>query len=200
MIDGGGHTKRLVACYTNYSNTMGSSGRFTHLYSFQLVFVHFTFMGINYFINVAPNHDTYETYQNHPETAKGSEPIDWGEQQVTDFFLVSSHTERYTHTLPLVLLVSIFYRNPLELFTHSRALSWFSLGSREYTFLVFAHHLTFWLPCSFYLKVRCSGNHNTDGGIVSQLVTELWGGMNYQVYPCSNSAHCFRVLIRCSPD
>lgn len=43
------------------------------------------FMGISYFFNVLPNHDTESTLQNHPEPSK---KIDWGEQQVSFLFFI----------------------------------------------------------------------------------------------------------------
>eukprot|EP00011_Vannellida_sp_DIVA3-517-6-12_P005720 CAMPEP_0114624322 /NCGR_PEP_ID=MMETSP0168-20121206/10708_1 /TAXON_ID=95228 ORGANISM="Vannella sp., Strain DIVA3 517/6/12" /NCGR_SAMPLE_ID=MMETSP0168 /ASSEMBLY_ACC=CAM_ASM_000044 /LENGTH=463 /DNA_ID=CAMNT_0001835595 /DNA_START=36 /DNA_END=1424 /DNA_ORIENTATION=- len=44
-----------------------------------LLFFNYTLMGISYFLNVAPNHDTKSTLDNHPKT---NEAIDWGEHQV----------------------------------------------------------------------------------------------------------------------
>jgi len=41
--------------------------------------LNYTFMGISYFLNVAPNHDTLDTQKNHPEAHA---QMDWGEQQV----------------------------------------------------------------------------------------------------------------------
>lgn len=41
--------------------------------------LNYTFMGISYFLNVAPNHDTVNTLKNHPDHNKIT---DWGEQQV----------------------------------------------------------------------------------------------------------------------
>lgn len=45
-------------------------------------FLNYTFMGISYFLNVAPNHDTENTLKNHPEH---NEILDWGEHQVSFF-------------------------------------------------------------------------------------------------------------------
>jgi len=89
----------------------------------KLLFAHGTMMGISYFANVAPNHDTHDTFKNHPAPRQpNGEPLDWGEQQV-----------------------------------------------------------------------RCSGNHSTDGGVISTLVTHLWGGMNYQIehhlFPAVSHTH-----------
>eukprot|EP01095_Lingulamoeba_sp_RSL-Kostka_P014949 TRINITY_DN670_c0_g2_i1.p1 TRINITY_DN670_c0_g2~~TRINITY_DN670_c0_g2_i1.p1 ORF type:complete len:465 (-),score=123.00 TRINITY_DN670_c0_g2_i1:256-1650(-) len=44
------------------------------------LFLHYSFMGINYFLCVAPNHDTDLINDNHPAYNPGN--IDWGEQQV----------------------------------------------------------------------------------------------------------------------
>uniref|UniRef100_A0A7S4IGU0 Cytochrome b5 heme-binding domain-containing protein n=1 Tax=Vannella robusta TaxID=1487602 RepID=A0A7S4IGU0_9EUKA len=41
--------------------------------------LNYTFMGISYFVNVAPNHDTETTLRNHPAH---NEVLDWGEHQV----------------------------------------------------------------------------------------------------------------------
>jgi len=46
---------------------------------FTIWVLNYTFMGISYFLNVAPNHDTFDTHLNHPER---SQVLDWGEQQV----------------------------------------------------------------------------------------------------------------------
>ena len=48
--------------------------------SLLLWFTCITFMGISYFFNVLPNHDTESTLQNHPDP---NNKIDWGEQQVS---------------------------------------------------------------------------------------------------------------------
>ena len=84
-----------------------------------LWFLNYTFMGISYFLNVAPNHDTHNTLKNHPEH---NQVIDWGEQQV-----------------------------------------------------------------------RCTGNHSIENTILQRTITNLWGGMNYQIehhlFPSLNHAH-----------
>lgn len=46
-------------------------------------FLNDTFMGISYFLNVAPNHDTENTLKNHPAH---NEVLDWGEHQVCFLF------------------------------------------------------------------------------------------------------------------
>ena len=45
-----------------------------------LWFTNMTLMGLSYFVNVLPNHDTETTLQNHPPS---NQRIDWGEQQVS---------------------------------------------------------------------------------------------------------------------
>ena len=84
-----------------------------------LWFCNYTMMGISYFLNVAPNHDTESTLRNHP--AHGV-VLDWGEHQV-----------------------------------------------------------------------RCTGNHSLGDGIIDRIITQLWGGMNYQIehhlFPTLNHAH-----------
>jgi len=47
--------------------------------------LNYTFMGISYFINVAPNHDTESTLRNHPAH---NEVLDWGEHQVNLFIVI----------------------------------------------------------------------------------------------------------------
>lgn len=84
-----------------------------------LWFVNYTMMGVSYFLNVAPNHDTESTLRVHPSE---SDMLDWGEHQV-----------------------------------------------------------------------KCTGNHSIGDSLVDKLITQLWGGMNYQVehhlFPALNHAH-----------
>jgi linoleoyl-CoA desaturase len=85
--------------------------------------LNYTFMGISYFLNVAPNHDTFSTHLNHPEE---NSLVDWGENQV-----------------------------------------------------------------------RCTANHSVGLGFLDQLITQLWGGMNFQIehhlFPSLNHAHYYEV-------
>jgi len=78
------------------------------LQAIAIIVVHYTFMGINYFLCVLPNHDQHETFQNHPHGH--GQQMDWGEQQV-----------------------------------------------------------------------RCSGNHSTSNSWWDWSITQLWGGMNFQI-------------------
>merc|ERR1711974_17371 len=82
-------------------------------------------MGISYYFNVLPNHDTELTLQNHPPS---DSKLDWGEQQV-----------------------------------------------------------------------RCTGNHSTSNSWSDFIVTQLWGGMNYQIehhlFPTLNHAHYHEVSL-----
>ena len=50
-----------------------------------LIFCHYTMMGICYFFNVAPNHDTQHTADNHPDFET---KIDWGEHQVLYYIVI----------------------------------------------------------------------------------------------------------------
>jgi len=80
-------------------------------------------MGISYFLNVAPNHDTLSTLKNHPKIGTN---IDWGEHQL-----------------------------------------------------------------------RTTGNHSISQSLIDRLITQLWGGMNYQIehhlFPTLNHAHYHEV-------
>lgn len=82
-----------------------------------------TWMGISYFFNVLPNHDTESTLRNHPTPGK---KMDWGEQQV-----------------------------------------------------------------------RCTGNHSNTNSWSHYIITQLWGGMNYQIehhlFPTINHTHYHEV-------
>lgn len=92
---------------------------------FLLLALHYTMMGISYFLNVAPNHDTVNTHKNHPDLNIMS---DWGEHQV-----------------------------------------------------------------------RTTGNHSISNSWLDYAITNLWGGMNYQIehhlFPTLNHAHYHEVSL-----